>query len=63
LFCIAAAAAAAETFLQARVRWNGPNLRWGNTNYLLEPRDLGYVNTAPVIGGGPTKNPALQIAP
>jgi hypothetical protein len=38
------------------VRWNDPNLRWGDPSYLLEPGDPGYVNTAPVTpGGGSTK--------
>jgi hypothetical protein len=35
------------------VRWDDPNLRWGNPSYLLEPGDPGYVNTAPAppVGG------------
>ena len=45
-------------------RYDNVNSRWGDGgSYLLEPGDLGYVNTAPVTGGGPTKNPALQISP
>lgn len=37
-------------------RYDNVNSRWGDGgSYLLEPGDLGYVNTAPVTGGGPTK--------
>jgi hypothetical protein len=34
------------------VRWNDPNLRWGNPSYLLEPGDAGYL---PGPAASPTK--------
>ena len=37
------------------VRWDDPNLRWGNPSYLLEPGDPGYVNTSPATGANTTK--------
>ena len=41
-------------FWDSGIRWDDPNLRWGDPSYLLEPGDPGYVAGPPV--SPPTTN-------
>jgi hypothetical protein len=42
------------------LRWDDPNLRWGNPSYLLEPGDPGYVDPSPSVNNTKKKKTHMK---